>query len=80
MGGTPNPINPDNVGRIVIAGSVVGIIIIGLFLGSWYILGSLNVDIFFRLIISVCLPPALLFIMFGGYLLLRRSQAPDIKE
>lgn len=75
MAGTPNPNTSTNVGRIVIAGSLVGILIIALFLGSWFLLGSLGVSALFRLIISICLPPMLLLLVFGGYVLFRKPQA-----
>lgn len=73
----PNPIDTSNVGRLVLGGTVVGLITIGIFVALWFGLEALGVDILFRLVISVCLPPALLFIIFGLYVIFRRPQPTD---
>jgi len=67
------PPNPDmdrkTISRIGIAGAVIGIVSILLFMGLWILLGNANVDDFPRLVISVCVPPAIMTAIIGAYLL-----------
>ncbi|MEQ8675380.1 MAG: hypothetical protein RLP44_10775 [Aggregatilineales bacterium] len=70
MGQSPNPnFDGKSVSRIGLSGAVLGIVAIGLFVGLWVILGNANVDDFPRLIISVCVPPALMTAFLGVYIL-----------
>lgn len=47
------------------------------FLLLWVGLGSAGVDQFPRLIMSVCLPPALIALIFGVYFLFFQPKKPD---
>lgn len=66
-----NPPKP-NITRIVLSGAVIGALGIGLFLGSWILLGNLGVDDLARIVVSVCLPPGILTIVIMTYILVTR--------
>ena len=70
MGEGQNPIDGKVVTRIGIAGAVIGVVAIGMFMGLWILLGNANVDDFPRLVISICVPPAIMTAIIGAYLLL----------
>lgn len=71
MGKSPNP-NFDGkaASRVGLIGAIIGIVAIGLFMGLWILLGNANVNDFPRLIISVCVPPALMTAFLGAYILI----------
>lgn len=70
MGQSPNPnFDGKTVSRIGLIGAIIGIVAIGLFVALWVILGNANMDAFPRLIISVCVPPALMTAFLGVYVL-----------
>jgi hypothetical protein len=52
-------------------GAVLGLGGILLFVSLWIVLGNWGMDQFQRLIITACLPPALIALLIGGYLLLQ---------
>jgi hypothetical protein len=56
------------------AGAILGIVGIGLFVLLWVVLGSAGVDTFMRLVIAVCVPPAVLALVMGIYFLVTRSR------
>lgn len=56
--------------RVGAAGAVLGVVGIGLFVLLWVVLGSLGVDTFMRVVISVCVPPALMALGVGVYMLI----------
>lgn len=58
--------------RMVIAGGLVGVIGIALFLGLWIFLGTITDSAFARVVLSVCLPPIILATAFGVYYLVVR--------
>lgn len=64
--------NKSNLTRAGIAGAVMGVLAILMFGGLWLLLGSLEVHMVVRLVLSVCLPPALLTLLVGGYMLYNR--------
>lgn len=68
MSQTPNPMSP----RTAIVGAVIGSAAIALFLLLWFGLGSIGVEVFPRLVTALCLPPALMAIGAGVYLLFLR--------
>jgi hypothetical protein len=70
MNQTPNPLNKNNLSRatFIAIGLAVGGIV--LFFILWSVLGSTGMDAFARLILSLCIPPALMAALVGGYFLL----------
>jgi predicted lipid-binding transport protein (Tim44 family) len=73
---TPRPAaSPSSISRIGLTGAVLGIVLIGLFIGLWIVLGSAGVEVFPRLVIAVCAPPSILAALIGIYLLLTRPRA-----
>lgn len=76
MGNSPNPnFNGKTASRIGLIGAVIGIVSIGLFMGLWILLGNANMDDFPRLIISVCVPPALMTAFLGVYILVTAGKS-----
>ena len=45
--------------------------------GVWFGLGMTNLDVFPRLVIAICLPPAIMAALLGGYILVRRPSGGD---
>jgi uncharacterized RDD family membrane protein YckC len=58
--------------RMVIAGALVGVVGIALFLGLWVLLGTIVESSFARVVLSICLPPIILATVFGMYYLVVR--------
>jgi lipopolysaccharide export LptBFGC system permease protein LptF len=71
MGNTPEPLNSAKLSRGLIAGAVLAVVGIGLFIALWVILGSMGVSNAARLLVSLCIPPAIIALILGGYILLR---------
>jgi len=76
MNGTPNPVNPRNLSRAGIAGLVLGILGIVLFIVLWIVLGNAGVDQLPRLLLSLCLPPAFMAGILGAYILIAHPTPP----
>ncbi len=74
MSGTPNGLNRKVLSRATIAGAALGMVGIGLFIFLWSTLGSAGVEPFSRLVMSICLPPAVLAAVVGIYFLVTRSR------
>jgi len=68
----PNLIDKKSISRIGIAGAVLGIFAIGLFIVLWAILGEIGLSDFPRIVASVCVPPTVLAFLFGIYFLTTR--------
>jgi hypothetical protein len=69
--------------RTVIAGGILAVVAIGLFLLLWTAFSGL--DDFVRLMLSVCIPPAALALIAGVFFLVTRSRAgghrpPDVES
>jgi hypothetical protein len=75
--GAPNPLNQKNLSRAAVAGLVLSILGIGLFIGLWIGLGNAGMDQFPRLILSMCVPPALMAGILGAYILLARPKSKE---
>ena len=73
MSNNPNPIR-TGLSRGSIFGLVLGVLAIILFVVLWLVLGSLNVSQFPRLMVSLCLPPAIIAALIGVYMLFGRSR------
>ena len=65
---------PPNLGRGLIAGLVLAIVGVGLFILLWIGLGSLGFQQFPRLILSMCVPPAVIAVLIGAYVLIFRAR------
>lgn len=57
--------------RIGILGAIVGIIAIVTFLGLWFLFE--DVDTLPRLVIAVCVPPGIMTLIIGGYIVSGQS-------
>jgi hypothetical protein len=57
---------------VIFAGAGLAVVGIALFVGLWVILGNMEVAEFPRLILSLCIPPAIMALLLGGYILLVR--------
>ncbi len=66
------PFDPKTVQRMVFAGGILAVVAILLFVLLWVILGSAGVQQFQRLILSLCVPPAVIALLLGGYFLFSR--------
>jgi hypothetical protein len=71
MSNTPEPLNQTNLSRGLVAGAVLAVLGIGLFIGLWVIMGSMGVSNAARLLVSLCIPPAIIALIIGAYVLLR---------
>jgi len=71
MGQSPNPIDPQRVWRAQIYVGILSVLGIALFGGLWVVLGDAGMSAFPRLFISMCIPPALIALIVGGYFLMR---------
>lgn len=69
------PLNGNNLPRIAAIGAILAVFGIVLFLVLWAFMGSMGVDSLPRLIVSLCLPPAILAVILGVVILVRRSKA-----
>lgn len=66
-----------NLSQAGIAGIVLAVVGILLFIGIYFGLQSLGVGDFPRLMLALCAPPALMAVVIGAYLLLTARQTPD---
>lgn len=60
--------------RAQIAVAVLAVLAIGAFIVLWNLLGSAGFEDFPRLILSMCLPPAVIAIVVGIYVLIFRAR------
>lgn len=72
MGQPPTPIDRKSVSRAGVVGALLGALAIGLFFALWIFTGSAGVEPFPRLVISICVPPIILAVLAGVYLLVVR--------
>jgi lipopolysaccharide export LptBFGC system permease protein LptF len=73
---SPGGMDKKAFSRIGIAGAGLAILGIIIFLILWIVLGNLGVDNFPRLITSLCIPPAVIAVLIGIYMLVARPGAP----
>lgn len=66
--------DPKILSRAGIAGFVMAVAGVGMFFLLWIGLGSAGVDTFMRLILSICVPPALMAFVIGVYMLVTRKK------
>jgi len=74
MANTPNPLNRQNMSRATIIGSALAVGGIILFLILYAALGNAGVDSIARMIVSLCVPPAVMAALVGGYFLWGRGR------
>lgn len=72
MAKEPHPLNKGWLRRANIAGISLAVGGIILFIILWAVLGALNVQPFARLMVSLCLPPAVIAGVVGIYILVAR--------
>lgn len=80
MGEKPEPLNLKNLSRASIVGVALAIGGIILFVVLWVVLGNAGVDQFARLLMSMCIPPALMAALVGGYFLFGRSASRSASD
>jgi hypothetical protein len=56
------------IGLVLAAGGI------GLFVLLWVVLGNAGIDTFARLMIAICIPPALIALAVGVYFLVTRAK------
>lgn len=71
---TPNPVNRRALSRASIFGAILGVAAIILFVVFWVVLGQLGVTQFARLFLALCVPPAIIAAIVGGYVLIARPR------
>ena len=71
MSNTPNPIDSQNLPRIAIIGAVLAVLGVVLFIVIWVMMGNAGVEQLPRLVVSICLPPAIIAAILGAYVLMR---------
>ena len=74
MSNSPNPIHRA-LSRASIIGAVLGIAAIILFVILWVVLSGTSLSLIARILLSLCIPPALLAALMGAYLLVIRPRA-----
>lgn len=70
MSQSPEPINRSSLSRALIAGAALAVLGIALFIALWTILGNQGTDQAARLLLSLCIPPAVIAALLGAYFLL----------
>ena len=78
MSQIPNPLNKQNLSRATLIAVLMAVGGIGLFFGLWIALADLNQ--FARLMLSLCLPPAVMAALVGGYLLMVQPKRTKDKK
>ncbi len=68
----PKPLDPAVLRRTLITGGVLAFGGVVLFVVLWVGLGSANVEAFPRLILSLCIPPAVITLILGAFILFVR--------
>jgi hypothetical protein len=71
---SPDPFDRKTISRAGIAGAVLAVLGIALFMGIYIAFGNLGVDPFIRLISALCIPPAVIAAIIGGYMLVVRPR------
>lgn len=71
---TPNPLNRRSMTRAGIAGIVLATLGVVLFIVLWVTLGSAGISQLARLLLSLCLPPAIIAALIGIYVLVARTR------
>ena len=75
MSNSPSPLNGRNLTRAGIAGAVLAVLGIVLFIVLWVVLGSFQLNAMPRLFASLCIPPAIIAGIMGVYILVKKPHA-----
>lgn len=70
MSKAAGPINQKTLLRAGIAGAGLGFLGVGAFIGMWILLDQAGMADFPRLITALCIPPALIALIIGLYMLI----------
>lgn len=79
MSQNPNPLNRQSLSRASIAGLGLAIGGIVLFFVLYIVLGNMGVDALARVIVALCVPPAVMASIVGGYFLLRPTPTTRVE-
>lgn len=60
--------------RGLLLGIVLALLAVGLFIALWMAFGSAGLDTLPRLILALCIPPAVIAVLVGGFALLTRRR------
>jgi hypothetical protein len=63
----PNPVNKQALSRASVAGVVLSIVAIVLFVVFWLVLGQVGLEHIPRLLLSLCVPPAIIGVIAVVY-------------
>lgn len=72
MSNNQSQFDPKTLRRFLIGGAVLAVGGIILFVLLWLALGGAGVQQFPRLVLSMCVPPAVIALLLGGYFLISR--------
>lgn len=76
----PNPESPQtpspmpSVRTPLIVGGILALVTIVLFVAIYSFLSTTSLEPFIRLLVSLCLPPAILSLILGAYVLMKQSK------
>ena len=77
MGKMPDAFETNRVLKFLSAGFALALFGIGVFLGMWVLLGEAGMADFPRMIMSFCLPPALIAAIIGLFMLFTRRRLDE---
>lgn len=77
MSQSPEPFNRSRLSRALLVGAALAALGITLFVALWMVLGGQGVDQAARLLLSLCIPPAVIAALLGGYFLLVQPGRKD---
>ena len=74
MANAPGPLNKQSLSKATIAGSIMAVGGIILFLILYAALTKAGADPVQRVVVALCVPPGLMALLVGGYFLLGRRE------
>jgi hypothetical protein len=77
MGNKPDAFTTNRVLKFLAAGFALALFGVGVFVGMWALLGEAGMADFPRLIMSFCLPPALIAVIIGAFMLLTHRRLDE---
>ena len=75
MGQTPPPVNKGMLRIGLLAGIVLSLVGVGSFLAIWF--GMTSIAQTPRLLMAVCIPPLIIAVLLGGFVLFARRNLPQ---
>ncbi len=70
---SPPPLNRQRISRVALAGMILAGVGIALFIVLWIVLGQAGLEAVPRLIASMCIPPGVIAVILGMYVLFFRG-------